>query len=73
MYAEFLPNEEKDIFTLMNDILDLGYDARISKESVTVEVSGTSGFYALAEELYGEVTKNEVDIEQELDIQYVTE
>ena len=57
MNAEFFPNKEKDIETLLHDIKELGYEAEILNDSVAVKVKDRDGFYALAESLFGEVKK----------------
>ena len=60
MNAEFFPNKEKDIETLLNDIKELGYEAEILNDSVAVKVEGREDFYELAEKLYNEVKRNNV-------------
>ena len=60
MNAEFFPNKEKDIETLLHDIKELGYEAEILNDSVAVKVEGREDFYELAEKLYNEVKRNNV-------------
>lgn len=60
MNAEFFPNKEKDIETLLHDIKELGYKAEILNDSVAVKVEGREDFYELAEKLYNEVKRNNV-------------
>lgn len=69
MNAEFFPNEEKDIETLLHEVIELGYEAEILNNSVAVKVKDTNDFYSLADALYEKVDRTQsVNLNEESEV-----